>query len=385
MLKRRALVLVAALAVTTVACSGGDDTASDADAAAPRTEAPAAATIEATEPASSPTSPAETTTATTNPPTTSAAPVTTVATTTATTTTVPPVARVPLTGVPLAPGESPPDRSAMVVKIDNVGAARPQTGLNQADIVFEEIVEGRATRFAAVFHSQGSNPVGPIRSGRTQDVDLLSGLGQPIFVWSGGNPGVFDAITRAQFHSINNTGPVPATGFFRSNRPKPHNLYHNTDVLWQQLTWAIGRPAPLFSYVEPGAAVAGDPRSWLTVKMGNNPVRWDYDAASDTYLRSQGGAPHQLTDGRATADNVVVLVTDYRPSAVDRRSPEAVTVGRGIAFVMSDGRLQTGVWHRDAKTDPINLSTPEGAPLLIAPGRTWVELADTVDHNVQTG
>ena len=72
----------------------------------------------------------------------------------------------------------------MVVKIDNVDA-EPQSGLNQGDIVYEEIVEGRATRFAAVFNSKESNPVGPIRSGRTQDINLLGNLNDPVFVWSG--------------------------------------------------------------------------------------------------------------------------------------------------------------------------------------------------------
>ncbi len=94
----------------------------------------------------------------------------------------------PLTGLPI---EDPAlaGRSALVVKIDNHPDARPQSGLNQADIVFEENVE-QLTRFAAVFQSNAPDPVGPIRSGRTQDVELLGSLNKPIFAWSGGNPGV---------------------------------------------------------------------------------------------------------------------------------------------------------------------------------------------------
>ena len=88
--------------------------------------------------------------------------------------------RQPLTGVVIAP------RPALVVKVDNVDA-EPQSGLNQADIVFEEIVEGQATRFAAVFNSMEANPVGPIRSGRTQDVNLLLSLNDPAIVYSGAN------------------------------------------------------------------------------------------------------------------------------------------------------------------------------------------------------
>lgn len=115
-----------------------------------------------------------------------AAPAPTPATTTSTTTTTL-VAREPLTGVVTEL------RPALVVKVDNVDAA-PQSGLNQADVVFEEIVEGRATRFAAVFNSAEANPVGPIRSGRTQDVDLLMSLNDPALAYSGANDGVNAAL-----------------------------------------------------------------------------------------------------------------------------------------------------------------------------------------------
>jgi hypothetical protein len=365
--RRRTVWLIAAGLVAIAACSGT------------RAESP-------------PTTDETTTTASTAPPTTARATTTSRATTTtkATTTTAKPrprvdpePARMPLTGEPLAYGEVPPDRPALVAKIDNVGAARPQTGLNQADIVFEEIVESRLTRFAAVFHSQGSNPVGPIRSGRTQDVDLLSGLNQPLFLWSGGNAGVTAAIDNSDFVSINHSGG--GGGFFRTGRPAPHNLYNNTDSVWAQSTPAAGRPDPLFRYVKPGERLEGQNVSWMEVQVGTNPVRWEYSPQCKCYRRSQYGSPHQLTDGQATANNVVVLVTGYRPSSVDARSPEAITVGEGRAFVMSRGKLQVGRWERKVNTDPIRLFVRESRRLMeIAPGRTWVELADVVDHNVRT-
>ena len=120
--------------------------------------------------------------------TTSLAP-TTVATTEApttvpeTTTTVP-VPLMPLTGQPVV-DEAIAVRPAIAAKIDNHPDARPQTGLNEADIVYEENVE-KWTRFAVVFHSQGSDPVGPLRSGRSQDIDILTSLNRPLFLWSGG-------------------------------------------------------------------------------------------------------------------------------------------------------------------------------------------------------
>ncbi|MDQ3468693.1 MAG: DUF3048 domain-containing protein [Actinomycetota bacterium] len=397
------LALALAVAVAAAACAGGDDevaspptddtTTTAADTTAVETTAVETTAVETTEVATTvveTTDVATTAAATTAAPTTAAP--TTAAPTTATpptvaptTTLVPEIARMPLTGRPLGFAELPPDRPALVVKIDNVGAGRPQTGLNQADIVFEEIVEGRQTRFAAVFHSLGANPVGPIRSGRTQDVDLLSGLNQPLFVWSGGNAGVVRAIEESGFISLNNTGRPPASGFFRTGRKAPHNLFNNTDPLWQQVTMALGRPTALFQYVEPGAPLPLELRSFVEVQMGTNPVRWDWDPGSGSYLRAQGGGAHQLTDGRASANNVVVMVTSYRPSSVDARSPEAITVGSGFAFVFTGGYYHLGVWERADRFAPITLRTPEGAPIELLPGRTWVELADASGHDTQSG
>lgn len=300
-----------------------------------------------------------------------------------TTTAVPVIPRMPLTGVPLSFAQTVPRRAALVVKIDNATDARPQTGLNAADIVFEEIVEGNITRFAAVYQSQGANPVGPIRSGRTQDVDLLSSLGPALFVWSGGNPGVTRAIDDSDLISI----PDGTAGLFYRDRGRrrPHNLYSNTDPVWAHYAWSIAPPEPLFEFVAPGTEAAGDPASFVELKMAGIPVRWDHDPATDRYARSQFGRAHQLVEGPASADNVVILLTDYRRSVADARSPEAITVGTGIAFVLSDGTLQIGTWRRDDNTSPITLLDSGGDPILLGPGRTWVELANAANHDTVTG
>ena len=108
----------------------------------------------------------------------------------------------PLTGLPRPEMDiGVLTRPALVAKIDNHPLGRPQTGLNKADIVFEENVEG-TTRFAAVFHSQGSDPVGPLRSGRTQDIDILGAYNKPLFVWSGGNGGVTQAINKSDLVNV---------------------------------------------------------------------------------------------------------------------------------------------------------------------------------------
>lgn len=293
------------------------------------------------------------------------------ATTAAPTTTEAVLERQPLTGVVIAP------RPALVVKIDNVDA-EPQSGLNQADVVFEEIVEGRATRFAAVFNSTEANPVGPIRSARTQDVNLLLSLNDPAIVYSGANAAVNDALEVAGFEVLGEGTP----GFFRSDdRPAPHNLYANMAALWPQLV-SSGNAVPAFEYVEPGQDAAGTAVTFVEMMVGGYDVRWDWDAVQGLFLRAQLGSPHQLTDGQASADSVVVLVVDYGSSPAGG-GPEAQTLGSGLAVVYSDGRKIEGTWTRDNPIDPFTLEA-NGQPILLAPGRTWVELVDE-QHNLADG
>jgi Protein of unknown function (DUF3048) N-terminal domain/Protein of unknown function (DUF3048) C-terminal domain len=366
--RRLSAALLAAGLVALAACSGGDDAASTT--VPETTEAPATTEAATTVP--------ETTEATTTtvPPTTEAP----------TTTAAPEVPRMPLTGAPLAPGETVPDRPALAVKVDNVECAhRTQQGLNQADIVFEEIVEGRLTRFAAIFHSQSANPVGPIRSGRSQDVDLLGAFQRPLMAWSGGNPGVVNFINGSDL--INLSYQNHAGGYYRAgNCATPHNLWNNTDTLWEQAPPEAGRPNAIFQYVDPGAAVPGAPATSMTANVGVNSVRWDWDAASGTYLRTENGRPHTLADGsQVSTNNVVMLVLEYRVTPWEAKSPEGVTVGSGQVFVFSNGTVQTGTWTRADRTAPYTLTADDGTPIKMAPGRTFVELGDVVDQGTAWG
>lgn len=365
----RARSLAAGLAATLVliaaACGGGDDEAAPTTTVAD-TEPATTEVVETTVP--------ETTEAPTTPPTT---PPTTVA---ATTTTEAVIVRMPLTGIPLEFGQTVPDRPALVVKIDNNANARPQSGLNEADIVFEEVVEF-GTRFAAVFHSGNANPVGPIRSGRTQDIDLLSGLHQPLFAWSGGNAGVTRVIAESDFIDLN---PNQYSGLYRrqGNNGTPHNYYSSTDELFAQFTPEdVGRPTPLFSYLRPGEVPVGDPGGRAEFAMDANQVLWEFDPATNLYLRSTDGRAHndELSDRRVDTTNVVIMETPYRPSFVDARSPEGVTIGGGTAWVLSGGVVRQGFWLRDKAEDGIGLFDANGAAIPLQAGRTWVELMDPVD------
>jgi DUF3048 family protein len=282
----------------------------------------------------------------------------------------------PLTGLPIS-DPTLAARPALVVKIDNHPDARPQSGLNQADIVFEENVE-QLTRFAAVFQTNAPDPVGPIRSGREQDVQLLGSLNKPIFAWSGGNPGVTAAINGSDFVVANvQTNARSASESYRArDRSVPHNLYAQGSGLFTMAPAGATPPPQQFSYRKDGEAPEGVASGGADIAMDGVTVHWTYDAKSGSYLRFQGGKAHNdAALGQVNAANVLVLVVDYTRSAIYAPSPIAQTVGTGEAFLFTAGTVVHGTWTRDDRLKTFTLIAGSGKPMLLTPGRTWVELS----------
>ena len=325
-------------------------------------------------------------TTTTEAPTTTVAPTTVVETTVAETTTIAeeptttaaPAAPVfPLTGLP-SNDDPRALRPALVVKIDNHPQARPQSGLNAADIVFEENVE-QLTRFAAVFQSNDADPVGPIRSGRTQDIALLSALNHPLFAWSGGNGNVTRAIRSSDLIDISVGVVGDKGGYFRDRSRKrdvEHTLYAATPKLFTLTPLYAPAPPAQFQYRAEGVAAVGEATLGVDLAMDGVKVNWVWDSGLAAYMRSEGGKVHEDAQlGQINAANVVVLEVDYQPSPADARSPEAQTLGTGTAIVFTGGNVIRGTWTRNDKLQPFSLVDEAGAPMLLTPGRTWVELA----------
>ncbi len=348
----RSMAALAALALVAAACGGGGDESADSTAAS-------------------------TSTSTTS--TTTTVKATTTSSSSTTSTTVPEAIRQPLTGEPLGSTEEIIARPALVAKIDNNAVAVPNhSGLAVADIVFEEVVEGRTTRFAAAFHSQSSDPIGPIRSGRTQDVDLFTSFFFPLFVWSGGNPGVTRAINDS---TLINMGPNNASGYYRGPGGAPHNFFTSTDVIWEQ---APGDepipPRQQFVYLEAEETFGGDAAGGVKIRVGSENIEWTWNPEFSKFDRSQRGRAHDdKLFGRIRSTNVVVMGVQYLRSSVDRNSPEAQTVGTGPVWVFNDGKVTVGSWTREVNTEPLSFVTADGAPIALAPGNTWIELADNVD------
>lgn len=300
---------------------------------------------------------------------------TTAAVTEAPSTTAPELPKFPLTGTDIT-DPMIADRPAIIVKIDNAPGARPQTGLTKADIVYEENVESW-TRFAAVFHSQGSDPIGPIRSGRTQDINLGTSLDHPLLVWSGGNATVTSLINKSELVNMSVSAAGPNGGYYRSTDKKaPHNLFTKLSDIWALDEGRGGRPPAQFEYRAAGEVLSGEVAVGVKLKMdGSMKASWAWDPTSGTYLRNHEDKPHVEDDGtRVSTNNVVVIICDYKTSVADSRSPEAQTTGSGVVWVLADGRLAEGTWSRADNRSGWTLTAADGSPIELSPGRTWVEL-----------
>lgn len=304
-----------------------------------------------------------TTTTTTEPPTT--------------TTTEPPPPVAPLTGQTGDFGGRL-DRPALFVKIDNVERARPHAGITKADIVIEEPVEGNLTRLAAVFHSTDAADVGPVRSMRTTDLELVPLFGRPLFASSGGNAGVVPQIQGANVVDIGHN--VSNEGFRRSGaRPAPHNLFSSTGALYGKAPESPPPPKPVFSYLDEGEALAEGaiPVGGVALRFGGPEVsRFNWHPETRTWARTQRGTPHVDVDGhRLAPTNVVVAEIDYdRSNQLGRSVPHGVVTGEGRVVVLTQGQAIQGTWSRPTLADPLRLVADSGDPIELTPGQTFLEL-----------
>lgn len=272
-------------------------------------------------------------------------------------------------------------RAAVVVKLDNIAEAWPQAGVNQADVTFELLVEG-VSRFAAVFNSEEATLVGPVRSARTSDIDVVAMLGRPCFAASGGNDAVMAAVAAGPL--VNISADVAAGAYERdADREMPHNLMTATPAL-RAACDGSGLPDAIFEYRGDGRAAGGDEAGFdarvdvggVAVRLGASAFRFVWDQPAGRWLRFVDEYAHVDTRGvQVSPTNVVVLETEYAPSPADPRSPEAQTLGSGAAWVLVDGLAATGTWERFDPTEPYALIGEDGAALTLRPGRTWVVLA----------
>ncbi|MFF5283802.1 DUF3048 domain-containing protein [Streptomyces sp. NPDC012756] len=277
----------------------------------------------------------------------------------------------PFTGLPAKPAP------VLAVKIDNVPAARPHTGLGAADLVYVEQVEGGVTRLLAVYSSHLPGLTGPVRSARESDIALLGDFDHPALAYSGAQTALTPLLRAAPLDLLTESSAPQA--FRRSaQRPAPHNLYVNPG---RALAAAPGagdaRDIGLrFGPAPPG----GTPVTTSTVRYPAARYTFTWSPADHAWHVAMDGREARATDtGPLTPETVVVQHVTIRPSRFHDRfgsvSPYSETVGSGTALVLRDGRAHEARWSRPSAGSGTTFTTPAGAPLPFAPGQTWIVLA----------
>lgn len=317
-----------------------------------------------------------TTTTTTAPPTTTTTTAPPTTTTTTTTAPAPVVAADTINGVPSSDAEAK-GRRVIAVKIDNHPHARPQTGVQEADAVYELLVEGGLTRFIALFHAADSEPVGPVRSGRPTDGTLIRPMDSPFQV-SGAQAWVQRVLSDVNVIYDNGT-----TTYRDDRRERPNNLYSTTDSIRQyadERGWSDDPPAPLFGFTEPGA-IEGEAATLITLNWSDHPlVRWRW--TGEKYLRFNASEPHLWVTadgaiGQVSADTIVIMMArryTASPNGQGTPVPALETVGSGEAMIIHDGEYVTGTWTRESDLEPFLLLDEGGDEIQVPAGKLWMAI-----------
>jgi hypothetical protein len=279
----------------------------------------------------------------------------------------------PINGLPVA-DPALLHRRLLAVKIDNHPNARPHSGINHADVVFEIRVEG-ITRFLTLWMQSDAEFLGPMRSGRPTDATLLAALNQPTFAISGAQGWVQQLIRSSDINLLTETTPA---AFRVSFRRAPHNLYTTTVGLradadareYQDLppTGPIWEFGPM-----PADAVAA---SAVHIDFRGTKVDWTWDPTTGTWLRTADGRESGWRDEDGTEGRIgfPVLVALSSEQYSNNGLPSSHTTGSGQAFVFADGKVVEGTWERETETEWYTLTDASGDTIQIPPGQAWISL-----------
>ena len=279
-----------------------------------------------------------------------------------------------------------PDRPAVALKIENSPQARPQTGLEEADIVYEEVVEGGITRFLAIFHCGSAQQVGPVRSARFDDPKIAKPF-TTLLAFSGGNAIVENELAEQAMVVVDED--TPGDGLYRVPEGvlNVHNLFANT-VRLRRLAQKAGVPPPpalRFGELQDGARKA---KSISINFMATNTV--EYRWAGDAWQRFEAGAPFMTAAGnQLSVENVIVqevLVNDSDTirDVAGNPSPDIDLYSSGKALLFRDGKVVRGRWSTDDSGKPTKFTARKtGEPFVLAPGSTWIALVPSPAGSVK--
>jgi hypothetical protein len=288
----------------------------------------------------------------------------------------------PLTGIVSYTPQEWLRRPVLAVKVGNSGNERPQSGLDRADVIYEELVEGGVTRFMALFSTNQAPRVGPVRSVRTVDHKIQQPFGG-LFAYSGGVPPVVDELRETP--GVTDVGADRVTTAYRrdGNRKAPYNLYASTDALWNGQDGSAPEQ-PLFKFLKASedASKGGDAdadKVELSFAGNGSKIRYLYNKKTGVYERFNNDSPHELEGGVQLAFRNVLIqeVSVSRGAVVDRageNTHDIAMLGSGGAVLFRGGRAFRGEWSRSSVDGLTTFTASNGDTLEFAPGNTIVEL-----------
>ncbi len=271
-------------------------------------------------------------------------------------------------------------RRPLLIKVENITEARPQSGLDKADVIYEAMAEGGITRFAVLYYCQDADEIGPVRSARLQDIDLIAEY-DALFAHVGGS----DTFNRNATDDIGDLDQfVYDDAYWRTDeRYAPHNVYTSTKKLWNTATdLGINRSVSLAPFMFTNNPVSAVKADFIDIPYNSNcDTHYEYDPATKTYLRSIAGEPHidLVTEKRLAPTNVVIQYVDYLSSDYGeeyglggRQIMELVGQGRVQIFV--NGYLIEGTWMKASQDAPTQFVDGAGTPISFGRGQIWIEI-----------
>ena len=289
----------------------------------------------------------------------------------------------PLTGS-LVDNEAATKQAVTAIMIENSPDARPQSGLKQAGVVFEAVAEGGITRFLTLHQQDKPQLIGPVRSLRMYYVDWLAPFNASV-AHVGGSAAALAEVRNGNYRDIDqffNSG-----SYWRaSDRYAPHNVYTSFERL-DALNAAKGYNESTFTGFTRVDGKASDAPNATSISVGiSGPLynsSYTYDAASNTYLRSQGGAPHlDREDGQITPSSVVVLKVNMTKVMEDGYRESITTTGSGEAVIFQNGTVQTVTWTKADRGSQIKFTDGNGADVPLVRGQTWITAIPTSGGSV---
>jgi hypothetical protein len=303
----------------------------------------------------------------------------------------------------------------LAVMIENTPDSRPQSGLSQSDVVFEAVAEGGITRFLAFFYCDvqvADTTLAPIRSARTYYVEWASGFNLPMYVHVGGAnlPGPADALGQIAEYGWNgqndmNQFSIGYPTFVRNyNRLEgreiatEHTMETSTEKLWTVAAkrkwtnmsperklgkkvipgtdWKAGYTGWAFDDGKTGAGTVNKVSYEFWSGYSDYAVEWNYDSATNSYKRNQGGAAHTdlSNNQQIMARNVIVLLTTEKGPIDEKKHMLYGTTGTGDALVFKNGEVIKATWSKKTRESELQFTDSKGKPLTLTRGLTWISV-----------